>query len=201
MIKTFGEDKIIPVAVHCGAYGFAGNAKYVGLMTNESKAYGEKIGPPPYQPIGLVNRVGGLKQHEIWVVDAMTELQKTSSIKISPELTYDASTQTLKVTVEVAANDETKGNLQLLLTEDNITAIQKKSDGSADKDYVHNHVFRATINGIGGDAVTIPAGNKIQKTYTYQIPADYKPENCTVVMFVYDSTCVLQAAKSKVIKS
>lgn len=53
--ETYGEDNIIAVGIHSGPLGFAGNKKFVGLLTDLGNTYYYHWGLD-HQPVGLVNR-------------------------------------------------------------------------------------------------------------------------------------------------
>jgi hypothetical protein len=80
------------------------------------------------------------------------------------------------------------------------------------EDYVHNHVLRAAINSTFGDQLSskaIKTGEKFNKKYTFNIPADnstpgltyyWRPEKLRVVAIVHDNGGtynVLQAAEAE----
>ena len=64
--------------------------------------------------------------------------------------------------------------------------------------YVHNHVFRDAINGTWGEEVSLALGE--QKVLEYNdivLDAAWKPENVSVVAFVYNDDGVVQATQCK----
>lgn len=197
MLEMLGEEAIVPVGIHCGALGIPETVPNVGLMNDEGKAYGEKWAIP-YQPIGMVNRVGGLKDFRDWSAIVMSEIQKDAPMKFAPEIVYSADTRTAKMTISMTAatGQDVSGKLQLWLTEDNIVTLQTMQNGSFNTEYVHNHVFRKTLNGMDGEDVSIAAGETAEKVYEISIPETYKAENCSVVMFIYNNEEVLQVAKA-----
>ena len=200
-------DKIVPVAIHCNPMGFAGNAKNLGLMTELGKAYGEYWGVAT-QPVGLVNRVGGLSDRSQWLTAVAAELSQETPLALALDNTYDEETQTACIKVELKANAAVTGKLQVWLVEDGITAMQKtpQSGSGYDRTYVHNHVFRAAVNGAWGDAVSVLPGQAQVVEYTFALTAanhqayqpDYVPGNCAAVAFVYGSDGVVQAAIGRI---
>jgi hypothetical protein len=68
-------------------------------------------------------------------------------------------------------------------------------DGSANKDYVHNHVFRTAVNGTWGDAITIGAGATLTQTFHQTIDSQWDTTKLSVVAFVYNDKGVEQAIK------
>ena len=71
-------------------------------------------------------------------------------------------------------------------------------DGSTNKEYVHNHVFRATVNDTWGDDVTVNEGKTTEKQYEYTLPEKWNAEKVSVVAFVYDNNEVQQVTKKAV---
>ena len=57
----------------------------------------------------------------------------------------------------------TQGKLQLWIVEDDITAFQMMPDGTRNDNYIHQHVFRATVNGEWGEDVEVQEGYSVSK--------------------------------------
>ena len=85
------------------------------------------------------------------------------------------------------------------LIEDGIVALQMMPDGSSNDDYVHNHVFRAAVNGTWGEDVTVKEGEATNKQYTYTLPENWNAENVSVVAFVYSDNGVEQTVKKAIV--
>jgi hypothetical protein len=97
----------------------------------------------------------------------------------------------------VCCTDATiSGNLQLWVTEDNIIARQDSLNGIQIADYRHNHILRAAVNGNQGEAVSV-SGLEDQKEfhYTATLKPGWKPENLSIVAFVYNDDEVVQVTK------
>lgn len=193
--ENYGAEHVIAVAIHGGALSLSKDRN--GLATDEGNAYVSHWGVDAF-PKGKVDR-GGLLDFQSWGGAAFTRLQQTSPLSIGLAGDYDAETRTFVAQVSLSAVEDVAGHLQLWLTEDNITTFQTKPDGSRDRNYVHNHVFRQTINGLWGDAVQISADNESVHTYSVEIPADYVAENMNLVAFVYDDSGVLQVEQISLI--
>ena len=103
---------------------------------------------------------------------------------------------TLTVALTADAHDAfAQAQLQLWVLEDGITSYQVIEDGSRDRSYVHNHVFRASITANpDGEPVKLD-GSEV----SYSLPIDEKwnAENLSVVIIVSDPATgtVLQAHK------
>jgi hypothetical protein len=67
---------------------------------------------------------------------------------------------------------------------------------------MHNHVFRDAINGTWGEDVTLTLGEqKVIEHKDFTLDVAWKPENLSVVAFVYNNDGVLQAAQCEVVIS
>ena len=71
-------------------------------------------------------------------------------------------------------------------------------DGTANMEYVHNHVFRAAVNNTWGEDVTVNEGATTEKQYDYTLPENWNAEKVSVVAFVYDNNEVKQVTKKAV---
>jgi len=67
-----------------------------------------------------------------------------------------------------------------------------------DKEYVHNHVFRAAINGEWGTELMLSSMQTHVEQTSYTLPEDVVPGNAWIVGFVYNDSGVLQVVRQKV---
>jgi hypothetical protein len=72
--------------------------------------------------------------------------------------------------------------------------MQQNGD-ELDFEYVHNHVFRTSINGTQGEAVNLTANVFASYENTVALQQYWQSENLSVVAFVYNNDGVLQAAE------
>ena len=200
-------DAVIPVGIHSGPLGFAGNATTVGLSTAIGDEYYSYFNIA-YQPQGMIDRSGGPLAYTDWQAAVYRELQKTAPLAITITTDYDASSRQLTIDIETMGTDgETAGKLQVWLTEDDVQALQLRfndiSDPSSgqitDREYRHNHVFRDVVNGTWGDEVTIREGETTHHTFTYQLNDQWQAEKMAVVAFVYNAQGVQQVERAKVL--
>ena len=190
-------DRLVAVAIHGGDLGFAGNAKMVGLATDLGDTYYDywKL---EYQPVGLVDR-GTPTDLDGWAKAVSDEMTKQSETKMEAMATLSGNTVNITVKEERLGNSYT-GKLQVWLLEDGITALQMMPDGSSNPDFVHNHVLRASVNGVWGEDVTLNKGETKTQTLTQNVDEDWKAENLSVVAFLYSGKNVEQVVKAKVAK-
>lgn len=190
IIQTYGEDNVIAVGIHSGPLGFKGNAKRVGLMTVTGDEYykywanGTNLG----QPSAVFNRKKGPSDNlNNWAAEVGLIISEKANLSVDIANAYDAKTRTLTTKVGAfGVNGTVNGKLQVWIVEDGIKAMQMMPDGSANQEYVHNHVFRAAVNGTWGEEVTVKEGETTTKQYSYVLPETWKAENISVVAFVYN---------------
>lgn len=206
IIETYGEDNVIAVGIHCGPLGFAGNSKRVGLMTDTGDEYythwanGTNLG----QPSAIFNRKKGkgpIDNLNNWAAEVGLIISEKANLSVDIANAYDAKTRTLTTKVGAfGVNGTVSGKLQVWIVEDGIKAMQMMPDGSANQDYIHNHVFRAAVNGTWGEEVTVKEGETTSKDYSYVLPETWNAENISVVAFVYNDNGVENVAKKHIVE-
>ncbi|MBP5687273.1 MAG: Omp28 family outer membrane lipoprotein [Muribaculaceae bacterium] len=195
LIEQYGEDAIIAVSIHSGPLGFHTNPRFYGLSTDVGDTLYTHWGFD-FQPVGLIDR-GSPAEFTSWGTLIREELQKTAPVEIDLGVAYDDSLQ-LSINTQVKSVDgNIQGKLQVWVVEDSVTAFQMMPDGTRNDTYTHRHVFRATVNGLWGDDITVQEGYAIDKEYTFPIDVEWKIENLSVIAFVYNESGVLQVTKAK----
>lgn len=203
IVDTYGEDNVIAVGIHSGPLGFAGNSKTVGLMTDTGNEYythwdkENKMG----QPWVVFNRKTSPDSHyNNWAAMVGLIISEKANLSVNIANAYDAASRTLTTTVGAdGVNGTVNGKLQVWIVEDGVKALQMMPDGSANKEYVHNHVFRAAVNGTWGEDVTVKEGETTTKQYQYKLPETWNADNIAVVAFVYNDGGVENVAKKHLV--
>lgn len=203
IVDTYGEDNVIAVGVHSGPLGFAGNSKTVGLMTDTGNEYytrwdkENKMG----QPWVIFNRKTSPDSHyNNWAAMVGTIISEKANLSVKIANAYDAATRTLTTTVGAdGVNGTVNGKLQVWIVEDGVKALQMMPDGKSNKEYIHNHVFRAAVNGTWGEDVTVKEGETTTKQYQYKLPETWNADNIAVVAFVYNDGGVENVAKKHLV--
>ena len=204
IIETYGEDNVIAVGIHCGPLGFAGNSKRVGLMTDTGVEYYKHWanGTNLEQPSAIFNRKKGPSTSlNNWAAEVGLIISEKANLSVDIANAYDAKTRTLTTKVGAfGVNGTVSGKLQVWIVEDGIKAMQLMPDGSANQEYIHNHVFRAAVNGTWGEEVTVKEGETTTKDYSYVLPETWNAENISVVAFVYNGNGVENVAKKHIVE-
>ena len=203
IVDTYGEDNVIAVGIHSGPLGFAGNSKTVGLMTDTGNEYytrwdkENKMG----QPWVIFNRKTSPDSHyNNWAAMVGTIISEKANLSVKIANAYDAATRTLTTTVGAdVVNGTVNGKLQVWIVEDGVPALQMMPDGKSNKEYIHNHVFRAAVNGTWGEDVTVKEGETTTKQYQYKLPETWNADNIAVVAFVYNDGGVENVAKKHLV--
>lgn len=204
IVDTYGEDNVIAVGVHSGPLGFAGNSKTVGLMTDTGNEYytrwdkENKMG----QPWVIFNRKTSPDSHyNNWAAMVGTIISEKANLSVKIANAYDAATRTLTTTVGAdGVNGTVNGKLQVWIVEDGVKALQMMPDGKSNKEYIHNHVFRAAVNGTWGEDVTVNEGETTTKQYSYVLPEAWNADNIAIVAFVYNDGGVENVAKKHLVE-
>lgn len=205
IVETYGEDNVIAVGIHCGPLGFAGNSKRVGLMTDTGVEYYKHWanGSNLEQPSAIFNRKKGPSTSlNNWAAEVGLIISEKANLSVDIANAYDAKTRTLTTKVGAfGVNGTVSGKLQVWIVEDGIKAMQlMPPDGDLNAEYIHNHVFRAAVNGTWGEEVTVKEGETTTKDYSYVLPETWNAENISVVAFVYNGYGVENVAKKHIVE-
>lgn len=190
--EQYGEDNVIAVSIHSGPLGFHTNDRFVGLSTDTGDDYYD-YWQLDYQPVGMIDR-GAPCEYTTWNTHIREELQKTAPVEIMLVSWREGSQLKVQTTV-TAVDGNTMGKLQLWLTEDNVTAFQLMPDGTRNDHYLHQHVFRAAINGDWGEDISLQEGEIVNKNYTLPTSSEWKEDDLSVVAFIYNEQGVQQVTK------
>ncbi len=203
VIHTLQEqygDAVIAVSIHAGAFGVAvGSADYVGLMQPEGNEYDTRYNSLNTWPAGVVNRTGETLRHPDWAEAVRKAITTEPTVAIDLEATLSDDGKTINIATTLRPTANISGKLQLWITEDGIVTMQRNGSPWI-PDYVHNHVYRAAVNGTWGEDVKLTSG--VHADYNHSIAVrDSKDEKwdtakLSVIAFVYnESEGVLQAAR------
>ncbi len=189
----------IPVSIHASNLSIAvgSNPLIEGLGTTDGEAYYKNAGSPVL-PSGVVDRRTEALGRDEWAKNVREEMQREAPAAIEITTGLPEGSKELSITVNVKPTADINGHLQVWLIESGIIAYQL--NGRVPQfEYVHNHVFRAAVNGTNGESFTASKNVFDEKSYTYTLDNSWKPENMAVVAFIYNSTGILQAAEADVV--
>lgn len=199
MHESFG-DNVIAVGIYGGPFGKTVAGKYLELTTETGEYYNTKNNVTE-QPFGCLNRMYSNSDYVTWEGTVAELLGEQTYVEMECATSYDSATRNLKIDITASGLEDVEETfLQVWLTEDNITSIQLLPDGSTDRSFIHNHVFRTSVNERDGEPVTISKGVKTEKTYNITLNEKWKAENMDVVAFVFTKKGVEQVIKTRVVE-
>ena len=201
LVEQYG-DAVIPVSIHAGSFGIAADyTRYTGLMQPEGNTYNDAWGINEW-PKGVINRQSGPIDRDAWAKAVRDIIGTPTPLDIDLEASCPDGASEISIKLTLRPAEDIAGNLQLWILEDGIVARQQDIDLGRIDDYVHNHVYRAAVNGVGGQPVDLAAHLHMDATFTQPLRATatetWVPANLSVVAFVYNDRGVVQAAKAKV---
>lgn len=135
------------------------------------------------------------------VVDGFSKIASPLSIELTTN--YDESSRKVDVDYEVAFNDiyADECSVMVWLTEDGIVGSQMTA-ATLLTEYVHNHVLRASLNGVWGETIGSGFIYDDTKTGTASMILNdaWVADNCDIVAFVFNTNTkeVLQVVKASV---
>jgi len=195
--QQYGADTIIAVGIHSGPLAVFSRGNVLGLRTAEGDAYYDHW-QVQQEPMGYINRRGALATVDLWGTLVREAVQMSTDLHIKLKATYDSVANVVKIHSEVINGEPVEGKLQLWITENNIKALQMMPDGSANPDYIHQHVFRTSVNGSWGTPFVAAQGEVIEQQFECTPDEAWQLQNISVVAFIYDDSGVLQVAECAV---
>jgi hypothetical protein len=199
-------DRLIPIAFHLGYFAKPlTTGKFTTDFRTEEGALLEKYFEFVSFPIGTVQTLdkNQLQPYASWpgLVSANITGDAPVKIEIIPEYLAGLNAMTPEVKITAVAPVTGSVNLAVYLIEDGIVDWQKDEDFDPMDipDYVHNHVFRTSFNGLWGEPVGAATG--IEKGFTKTVELSkvlaqgWRAENCRIIAFVYrnDTKEIIQA--------
>lgn len=214
-LKQLHGDKLVLLAVHAGFFAKPASPSMVyDFRTETGNVWNDFFGIELY-PNGMVNRIGWPNNHIVssagWGSAISTALATDLLVDLQMINEYDTAERKLCTHIKTRFLTQLDKNLKLVvvLTESKIIQPQSNSDALVGdtpviKDYEHNHVLRTAINSTWGSSVATtgtPNSEPVVKSYKYILKKEFKPENCTVVAFIYDEVTkeVLQTVEVNVL--
>lgn len=184
---------VIPVAIHYGFFAEPFAVNDPDYRSAEGTEVGAYFSITEALPIGMVNRKATNNdrniQYESWANVLLGYIGEDlfADVEILCDNSFRDSVLELTISLTELKNMNSNYHVVAWITEDGI--IGKQKDGSVLKEnYEHNHMLRAGIlgeNTAWGIPVSLPAS--IDKVYDWPMDKGWVPENCNLVIFVYDS--------------
>lgn len=195
--EEYGKGNVIAVAIHSGPLAFYSTDKVLGLRTALGDEYYD-YWRVEAEPSGLINRSGGVLLLDKWATRVYQDMQNEAPVELAAKAKI-ADNGLIEIGIEFLSVKDFSGKLQVWIIEDGIVALQMLPDGTLNREYVHNHVFRSTVNGAWGDDVVWPSGKQGILSFSAEVQVDWNPKNLSVVAFVYNEGGVQQVCQNPVV--
>ncbi len=199
--KMFGS-YFISVSFHGDATMMGIISGPMALGTQDGVAYNKHFGIKTW-PSAVVDWTSGDlgSNYGLWITKLIEGMIRPTDLDIAAKASVTADN---KISVEVSMRSDKAqspdAKLMIWLSEDDIVKMQLMPDGSHNMNYVHNNVFRATMCGLYGEQVIIPANAEQVQTRTIDIDPAWVPANMHAVAFVYtESEGVISVVKVPVL--
>lgn len=194
-------DHLVAVSIHAGTFGIpADNKRYTGLMQPEGNVFNDRYGIDEY-PKGVVDGHMPSLNSDQWADAVYNDISQPTPLTIVPEA--EVADGFISVKCTLTSTEALSGNLSVWVVESGIVARQEDVDLGRITDYVHNNVFRACVNGVDGEAVSLTADEPLTVDYTIAVKETdterWDVSHLTVVAFVKNSGGVVQAARCGVL--
>lgn len=185
---------VIAVGIHSGPLAVFTKGRILGLRTEEGDTYYDHWNIQE-EPTGYINRTGAISTIDKWDALVREAIQKPTPVTLEAHVIFNETTREAYIQVTASSNTSLDAKLQLWLTESGITAQQAMPDGSNNPDYVHNHVFRTSLNGTWGTDLHLTEGDNVIQECSYQVPEEWNTNQLSVVAFIYDDSGILQVCE------
>ena len=182
--SEFLENHLVAVSIHGGSMALKPGAAN-SLSTNEGNQYNKDLKISSW-PCGRINRSEVLATKD-WANKLIEEVEKYSSVSIYATKTITNDSLLVNLSITGLANDMNGSErLTVWITEDSVRGLQTMPDGKVNSEYIHRHVYRASMTDFSGDAIST-----MSPTYRCAIKNEWKQEHLHVVAFVTRNDYVL----------
>lgn len=189
-------ETVIAVGIQCSSLAIW---EAQGGLKNETGEEYYKAAGSPALPSAVINKNTAPLQVSDWASTIVNIMKLETPLKLEVSADYADDLKTFDVNVEMDSSQDLVGKLQVWVVEDDIVAYQL-DHGNNVFDYVHNHVFRAAVNGTWGQEQELLAYEKQSVSYNGTVSEGWNPEHLYIVAFVYnDADGVVQAAKCQIL--
>lgn len=192
-------DNLISVSIHGGSdMNAIGEDQMpgIGLRNADGAAYADGYKISAF-PAGVVNRRSGVTTSDQWSTAIRNEIEKPSGLEMDMTATLSADGSKVNIEVDLEPWENIDGRLQLWVVESGIVSLQLTKSGMK-RDYVHNHVFRGTVNGLDGEPVRLTTREPQHLSASMEVRDIWKAENLSIVGFLYTTEGVVQATSCNV---
>ena len=195
-------DQLIVVAMHPASNPFTqGTYDYTCPAADTYYRFMGGTATTPF-PTGNIDMVkyesDYLIDYTTWSARLKERIIETNDIRLGVTATRDAQSDDIMISTTAFAGKKIDVDLLLWLTEDSIVGAQMMPDGTADMEYTHNHVLRATDTP-WGKSLSLSA-LPIHDTTALHLPDRCNAAHCHIIALTIDPYTkeVLNATQTKI---
>jgi hypothetical protein len=181
LLKEKYGNNLVPVTIH------ASYRTNLSLVTEDGNTYDVHFGTKQAgHPAGVID--GKLfEKYEKWTEGVSERFNVPPSLTIDLSVSYEENNSEIHLVVKLKGFKEiTNAKLLLWIIEDNIID-QQLVGKEIEKEYEHHYIFRAAINGTWGNEIAVGEDEEKEWEYEYTLSDKWKPEDISIVGFVYDA--------------
>lgn len=186
-------DQLIVVSIHAGHFGVAAPN---GLMQPQGNDYANRWNIETY-PSGVVDRNSGALGRNQWATAVREEIGKETNLYLDLYAELSEDSKNINITTTLGNPAALSGALQLWVVENDIVTFQQDGDIII-PNYTHNNVFRACVNGVWGQDISLQANEDMVVKNSIAIADDWVMRNVRIVGFFYNSSGVIQVERCEV---
>lgn len=190
-LQSVYPDNIIAVGWHPEDTPYTRPMGGVDLTCPTATTYFNYYSPASF-PNALINGGTALDDNYAqWSTKAIAMMATPAPLTIDATSDYDETTRELKVDYNLKFNQMYTSECSVLvwIMENGIVGPQV-SGSQTIRDYTHNHVLRAALNGDWGQTLGsyFETEQTVSGTASIKLEEKWKAENCQIVVFVYQNS-------------
>lgn len=206
IIETLEEqfgDSLVAVSMHAFGMGIPVSnppKNQIGLASQEGDEYDKEYNTLGSWPAGVIDLEGNALNASDWSGAVRTPFTypATAVIKVDSEVKGDSVISY----AHISSKEALKGTVTLWLIEDSITAVQLVGS-TADREYVHNHVFRRVLTPLNGYEVTLQPDDPQTLRFAIELVdtdnEHFDRKNLSMVGFIRNGNKMAEVTCSKVV--
>jgi len=190
--------RLVAVSIHAGFFAKPYDESAYDFKTDGGDAILDYLGRPEANPAAVVDRKLFNGEADLqfvntsaWAGRIAQQYDEIAKMNVMLDNTYDAASRSLSINVSGFAQEliDEEVRLTIMITESGIVDHQLTPESSPESnpDYVHDHVLRKVITAFEGDVLeaSMVQGDTFEKSYTFTLPAEWKPADCNVIAFTH----------------
>ncbi|MEM7373290.1 MAG: Omp28-related outer membrane protein [Bacteroidota bacterium] len=191
-------DQVVLVVIHAGSlsdFSPSSSKFYTDFTTTAGTEIYTGLNPSGVVPFGMIDRSVKNSNHGSWPTEVGKRLQESPTAGLRIFNCLDEDSLQLGTVIDVKYLQPMNENQRLCvwLIETEVVDWQRDYRAPGGKvdlaEYTHHNVFRASLNGSWGEALSesaIESNQRFTKSYSLKINPDFNLDNLKIVAFVYD---------------